>query len=226
MKKKVLVFLTNHATLGEEKEKNGTYLAELTHAVEEFSKADIGYDLVSIDGGSAPIYGHEDADNKDPMNEKYLSDEEFMSKLNNTHKASDIKASNYDAVFYPGGYGLLYDLAKNEEVANITKGLYENNKTVAAVCHGPGGLLPIVLSNGKSILDGKHITGFTREEEIAFGTIDKIPYLLEESLMHKAYKYSKLQPGVEHVIVDGHLITGQNPSSAGAVGREIVKQLQ
>jgi putative intracellular protease/amidase len=226
MKKKVLVLLTNHATLGEEGEKNGTYLAELTHAVEEFTKSDIGYELVSINGGEAPIYGHEDKDNLDPMNEKYLKNEEFMSKLNNTHKASDINSADYDAAFYPGGYGLLYDLAKNKEVAEITKKLYENNKPVAAVCHGPAGLLPIVLSNGKSILDGRHVTGFTREEEIAFGTIDKIPYLLEESLVEKAHKYSKLEATKEHVIVDGHLITGQNPMSAGAVGKAIVKQLQ
>lgn len=225
MSKRVLIFVTNHATLGEEGEKNGTYLSELTHALEQFKKADLQYDLVSIYGGSAPIYGHEDPENKDPINEKFLSDEEFKSKLQNTLKASDIDESDYSAVFYPGGFGLLYDLSKDEQVSKITKNLYEANKPVGAVCHGPAGLLPIKLSNGKSILDGKHVTGFTREEEIAFGTINKIPYLLEESLMSKAYKYSKLQPWSEHVIVDGILITGQNPASASLVGKEIVKQL-
>jgi putative intracellular protease/amidase len=223
MSKKVLVFVTNHATLGEAKEKNGTYLAELTHALEEFSKSNLDYDLVSIEGGNAPIYGHEDQENIDPINEKFLSNEEFRSKLNNTMKASDVNASDYDAVFYPGGFGILYDIAKNEQIAEITKDIYEANKPVAAVCHGPAGLLPIKLSNGKSLLDGKHVTGFTREEEIAFGTINKIPYLLEESLMSRAYKYSKLQPWSEHVIVDGLLVTGQNPASASAVGAEIVK---
>ena len=225
MNKKVVIFLTNYATLGETNEKNGTYISELTHALDEMIKAGFDYDLVSINGGKAPIYG-EDALEEDEISRTLLDNKEFSSRLNNTMKVSDIKASDYDGVYYPGGFGLLTDLAVNEEVAEISRDIYEAGKPVAAVCHGPAGFLPIKLSNGKSILEGKSVTSFTREEEIAFGTIDKIPYLLEESLMGKAHKFSKVQPWQEHVIVDGLLISGQNPGSAAAVGKEMVKKLQ
>lgn len=220
---KILILLTNHATLGDTNEKNGTYAPELTHALHEFTEAGLSYDFASIKGGIAPLYGE---DVVDGINEVVLDDTDFQTRISNTKVATEIDTTKYGAVFYPGGFGLLSDLATNEEVANISANLYESGAVLGAVCHGPGALLPIVLSNGKSILADKAVTAFTREEEIDFGTIEKIPFLLEESLTRKAASFTKVAPWENHVIEQDRLITGQNPTSAGDVGRSMVKRLK
>ncbi len=120
---------------------------------------------------------------------------------------------------------MLSDLSSNEDFAALAATHYEQGGVIAAVCHGPGALLPITLSNGDKLLASKSVTGFTREEEIDFGTIGDIPFLLEESLARTAAQYSKVQPWQEFVIVDERVITGQNPTSAHAVGKAIVAAL-
>lgn len=216
---KVLIIVTNHATLGETDEKNGTYAPELTHALNVFIDAGLEYDIASINGGAAPLYG-EDID--DEVNQTLLANADFQSRISNTLTTAQLNNADYAAVFFPGGFGLLSDLASNAAVAAITASLYETGKVVGAVCHGPAALLPVELSDGSSLLAGKHVTAFTREEEIDFGTIDNIPFLLEEALARKSGKYSKVGPWLEHVITDGQLVTGQNPTSAHAVGEAMV----
>jgi len=181
------------------------------------------YDLVSINGGKAPLYGTDIEGDK--VNEQILSNEDFQNRVNATLPVSQINIDDYDAVYYPGGFGLLYDLATNEDLAKLSAAHYENGGILAAVCHGPAGFLPIVLTNSKKLLANKSVTAFSREEEIDFGTIDKIPYLLEESLTRMAAKYTKVQPWNEFVVEDGRVITGQNPGSAKAVGEGIVRRL-
>lgn len=221
--KNILIFVTNHATLGETDEANGTYAAELTHAVAEFNAAGFRYDIASIHGGAAPLYGVDDFD--DDAHKNVMADATFRTKINATQKASDINITDYDAVFYPGGFGLLSDLATNSAVAKLTAQHYQTNGLVGAVCHGPAALLPIVLDNGVSLLSSKKVTGFTRDEEVAAGTIDKIPFVLQESLENAAASYSKVADWQEHVVIDGRLITGQNPASAHAVGKAMVEAL-
>ena len=116
--KNILVFVTNHGTLGTQQEKNGTYAPELTHVLHQFIEADLHFDLVSLVGGAVPIYGD---DVEDGINEKILNDEAVNAALHNTKKISDINPGNYDAVFYPGGFGLLYDLAKSDEAGQSEK---------------------------------------------------------------------------------------------------------
>jgi len=221
--KKVLIPLTNHGTLGETSEKNGTFAPELTHALDVFIAEGIDYDLASIEGGKTPIYG-ENIEGDD-VNTKILASEEFQNRINNTIPVSQINADDYDAVFYPGGFGLLSDLAINEDFAKLSAKHYEDGGIVAAVCHGPAGLLPITLSNGEKLLADKSVTGFTREEEVDYGTIDKVPFLLEESLARTAARYNKFQPWQEFIVEDDRVITGQNPASAHAVAQAIVKHL-
>lgn len=221
--KKVLIPVTNHATLGETDQANGTYAPELTHALRELQSAGYDYDIASIKGGKAPLYG---TDIKgDSVNTEILTDEAFQNRINNTIPVSQININDYDAIFYPGGFGLLSDLSSNEDFAALAATHYEQGGVIAAVCHGPGALLPITLSNGDKLLASKSVTGFTREEEIDFGTIGDIPFLLEESLARTAAQYSKVQPWQEFVIVDKRVITGQNPTSAHAVGKAIVAAL-
>ena len=221
--KKILIALTNKATLGDTEEANGTYAPELTHALAVFLSAGYEYDFVSINGGIAPLYGTDIED--DAVNQKILVNEIFQQRIKDTKKVETINAADYDAIFYPGGFGLLSDLATHSEMAKISATHYESNGIISAVCHGPAGLLPIQLSNGKSLLEDKKVTGFTREEEIDFGTINKIPFLLEESLARKAAQFSKVQPWQVFVIEDNRVITGQNPASAHLVAQKVVNLL-
>jgi len=221
--KKILIPVTNHATLGTTDQENGTYSPELTHALHVFLDAGFEYDIASIQGGNAPIYGTDIEG--DSINESILKNQEFQNKLKQTMPVSEVNIANYDAIFYPGGFGLLSDLASNKDFAELSAAHYEDGGILAAVCHGPAALLPITLSNGESLLSTKAVTGFTREEEIDFGTIDDIPFLLEESLARSAARYSKVQPWGEFVVEDDRVITGQNPSSAHAVGEALVNHL-
>ncbi|CAM2989038.1 MULTISPECIES: type 1 glutamine amidotransferase domain-containing protein [Vibrio] len=221
--KKVLIPVTNHATLGTTDQANGTYAPELTHVVKTLLTAGIEYDIASIKGGKAPLYGTDIEG--DAVNDEVLSNDDFLNKINNTIPVSQINGSDYDAIFYPGGFGLLSDLAVNKDFAIIAAKHYEQGGVVAAVCHGPAALLPITLSNGDKLLASKSVTGFTREEEIDFGTINDIPFLLEESLARSAAQFSKVQPWQEFVIVDQRVITGQNPTSAHSVGQKLVEIL-
>ena len=221
--KKILIPVTNHATLGETDQANGTYAPELTHALKEILAAGFEYDIASINGGKAPLYGTDIEG--DTVNAEILANDDFQNRINNTIPVSQINADSYDAIFYPGGFGLLSDLASNEQFASIAAKHYEDGGVVAAVCHGPAALLPIVLSDGETLLSSKSGTGFTREEEIDFGTINDIPFLLEESLARGAARFNKVQPWQELVIADERVITGQNPTSAHAVGVAIVEHL-
>ncbi|MDB2331311.1 type 1 glutamine amidotransferase domain-containing protein [Alteromonas sp.] len=221
--KKVLIPVTNHATLGETDQENGTFSPELTHVVHVFNDAGIDYDIASIQGGKAPVYG-QDIEGDD-VNKSVLASEDFQNRINNTLPVSQVTISDYDAVFYPGGFGLLSDLATNEDFAKLSAAHYENGGVIAAVCHGPGALLPITLSSGDALLATKSVTGFTREEEVDYGTINDIPFLLEEALTRKAARFNKVQPWGTFVIEDDRLITGQNPASAHAVGEAIVRLL-
>ena len=221
--KKILVLVTNHGTLGEAKEKNGTFAPELTHALHQFMHADMAFDIVSLQGGAAPLYGDdvEDGVNREVLNDAYVS-----AAVSNTKPIDQVNPEDYHAVFYPGGFGLLYDLAKSEKAGKMTATIFENGGVVGAVCHGPAGLLPVTLSSGDNIMKDISVTAFTYEEEKDFGTLAKIPFLLEESITRVAGQYNKKGPWVEFVVEQGRVITGQNPQSAAAVGKAMVAQLQ
>lgn len=221
--KKILIVVTNHATLGTTDQENGTYSPELTHALHVFKEHKMDYDVASIKGGNVPIYGTDIEG--DAVNQAVLEDEEFKQKTHNTLPVSEVDINNYDAIFYPGGFGLLSDLASNEEFATLAAHHYENGGVLGAVCHGPAAFLPITLSDNLPLLADKSVTAFTREEEIDYGTYDDIPFLLEEALARKAARYSKVKPWETFVIEDGRVITGQNPASAHAVAEAMVKQL-
>lgn len=221
--KKILIPVTNHSKLGETNQANGTYAPELTHVINVFMENDVDYDIASIKGGAAPLYGTDMED--DEINLRVLQSEFFQQRINNTLSVSEVIIEDYDAIFYPGGFGLLSDLASNDDFAKLAATHYESGGIIGAVCHGPAALLLITLSSGEKLLAHRSVTGFTREEEIDFGTIDDIPFLLEESLTRTAGRYSKVQPWKEFVIEDDRIITGQNPASANGVGAAIIKHL-
>ena len=221
--KKILIPVTNHATLGTTDQANGTFSPEITHAIHVFTQHGFDYDIASITGGKVPIYGTDIEDDK--VNQQVLASEVFQNRTNNSLSVSEVNIGDYDAIFYPGGFGLLSDLASNEEFAKLAATHYEKGGLIGAVCHGPAALLPITLSSGDALLANKSVTSFTREEEVDYGTVNDIPFLLEEALARKAARFSKVQPWQDFVIEDERVITGQNPASAHSVAGAMVKQL-
>ena len=217
-----LIILTNHATLGPDNEPNGTYSPELTHAIHAFNKGGVQWALTSPKGGVAPVYGR---DAEDAIDAGVWADPAFRAAISDTTPFGHIDVADYDAIFYPGGFGLLYDLVKDQTIANAAAAHFDAGKPIGAVCHGPAGLLPIKLANGKPLLQGRTVAGFTREEEIAYGTIDKIPMLLETALLDAAKTVQKTAPWAVNVVVDGLLVTGQNPASAAGVAERLCAML-
>ncbi|KAF9462591.1 ThiJ/PfpI [Collybia nuda] len=157
---------------------------------------------------------------------KFLNDETVKSKLATTKKLSEVNEKDYLAIFYAGGLGPVLDLASDPTNAKLASQFYQAKKITAAVCHGPAALVKAVDASGKSIFSGKNLTGFSNTEEEIGGKGKEIPFLLEDAIIALGGKYEKApEPWGVKVVVDGHLITGQNPASAGGVGRAILEAL-
>lgn len=222
MKKKILFVVTSHDKKGSTGEPTGYYLAEVSHAWKVLKEAGYEIDFVSPKGGKPPVDGFDltDAENKEFWEDKYYQD-----KINNSQKPVDVKSEDYQAIYYAGGHGAVWDLPDNAEIWAIAAKIYENNGVVAAVCHGPAGIVNIKLNNGKYLVDGKKVNGFTNEEETAVKLDKVVPFLLEDKLIERGGIYEKSAPWKEHVVTDQRLVTGQNPQSARAVGRALLALL-
>jgi putative intracellular protease/amidase len=218
MKKKILFVVTSHDTKGSTGEKTGYYLGEVSHPWKVLKDAGYEIDFVSPKGGNPPVDGF---DLSDPENKAFWEDEFYHNKITNTLKPSAVKAADYAAIYYAGGHGAMWDLPGNEEIAKLAADIYQHNGVVAAVCHGPAGLVNIKLKDGSYLVAGKKINGFSNEEEAAVKLTDVVPFLLEEKLKERGGIYEKSAPWQSHVTVDQRLITGQNPQSAKAVGQAL-----
>ncbi|WP_394367621.1 type 1 glutamine amidotransferase domain-containing protein [Aestuariibaculum suncheonense] len=223
MSKKILFVVTSHDKLGETGESTGYYLGEVTHPWAVLDNAGYEIDFVSPKGGNPPYYG---ANNEDPINQRFLADENYQAKIQNSMKPSEVNPSDYAAILYAGGHGTMWDFADNAELAVIAQKIYENNGIVSAVCHGPAGLVNIKLSNGKYLVDGKKINAFTNEEEIAVKLENVVPFSLETKLIERGAKFEKSGLWQPHVTVDQRVVTGQNPQSAHNVGEAVLKELK
>ena len=223
MKPKILFVLTSHDEKGSTGEKTGYYLGEVSHPWEVFVEAGFEIDFVSPKGGNPPVDGF---DLEDPVNKKLWEDDYYRNKIQHSKRASEINSADYQAIFYAGGHGAMWDFPYDKSIAKIAAQIYENNGVVAAVCHGPAGLTAIQLSNGKYLVDGKRVNGFTNEEEEIVQLTNVVPFLLEDKLKALGGIYEKSEPWQSHITVDGRLITGQNPQSAKGVGEAIREALK
>ena len=213
---KILIVLTSHGQFNSGAP-TGYWLSEVTHFYAVITAAGFSADFISPAGGAAPM---------DPASRDSKALATIQARVQTTLTPKQINPSQYAAIYYPGGHGPLWDLTTNLEIATIARKIYEAGGIVSAVCHGPAGLLPITLSNGNHLLTGKVVTGFSKFEERLAGKITEVPYILEEKLRGLAKRYTKaLLPYLSHVEVDGRLITGQNPTSAKAVGIAVVQSL-
>jgi len=222
MKKKILFVVTSHDKKGDTGVPTGYYLGEVSHPWEVLHEAGYEIDFVSPKGGKAPIDGF---NLDDATNKKFWENAEYRHKVEHTLTPAEIKSENYAAIFYAGGHGAMWDFADNEALADIAAKIYEQNGVVGAVCHGPAGLVNIKLSNDKYLVDGKKINAFTNEEEVAVGLEKVVPFALETQLIERGAKFEKSGLWQSHVVVDTHVVTGQNPQSAKAVGEAILKEL-
>lgn len=218
MKKKILFVVTSHDTKGNTGEKTGYYLAEVSHPWKVLTQAGYEIDFVSPKGGNPPVDGF---DLTDPENKEFWENEYYHKKISNSIKPSEVNPTAYAAIYYAGGHGAMWDLPDNAEIARIATQIYEQDGVVAAVCHGPAGLVNIKLSNGYFLIDGKKVNGFSNEEEEQVKLNNVVPFLLEDQLKNRGGIYEKSAPWQQHVTVDQRLITGQNPQSAKAVGEAI-----
>ena len=223
MSKKVLFVLTSHDELGNTGEKTGFWTEELAAPYYALSDKGVDITLASPKGGLPPI----DPKSEDPSSQtdatrRMDNDEVLKDKLKNTHKLSDVKSEDFDAVFYPGGHGPLWDLAEDKVSQQLIADFYTNEKPVAFVCHAPG-VLKDVKIDGEYLVNGKNVTGFTNSEEKAVQLTDVVPFLVEDMLKKNGGSYSKIEDWSPYAVVDGRLITGQNPASSEKVAEELLK---
>jgi putative intracellular protease/amidase len=165
-------------------------------------------------------------DREDPINKAFLEDAEKVSKIENTLHPSQINPSEYDAIFYAGGHGTMWDFPDNQELAAITIAIYDRGGIVGAVCHGSASLVNLQLSNGNYLVAGKKISCFTNEEEAAVSLTDVVPFLLESKLIERGATIEKAANFQKKVVTSDRVVTGQNPASAAGVGEAMVKLLK
>ncbi|MFV5589344.1 type 1 glutamine amidotransferase domain-containing protein [Acinetobacter variabilis] len=224
---KILIVLTSHDQLGETGKKTGFWLEELAAPYYTFIDPGADVTLASPAGGQPPLDPKSnEPDAQTETTKRFEADEVAMRALANTHKLSEVLNQDFDAVFYPGGHGPLWDLAKDQNSISLIEQTLQANKPVALVCHAPGVLRDVKNAEGRPIVEGKSVTGFSNTEEDGVGLTDIVPFLVEDTLKEKGGQYSKAEDWQVHVQQDGLLITGQNPASSAATAEALLKLLK
>lgn len=218
--------MTSHDELGDTGKKTGTWLEEIASPYYILKEAGFSVLFATPKGGEAPIDPvSELPDFQTDASKQFQNDPDAMALIANTHKLSEAKESDYDAVFCPGGQGPLFDLVENEESSRLIEAFWAKDKFVTALCHGVGTILNVRDLQGEFIVKGKQVTGFSNSEETEYGTNELVPYLVEDELKARGGKYSKSDNWTPLVQRDGLLITGQNPSTSAQLARELATAL-
>jgi putative intracellular protease/amidase len=222
-KMKILMVLTSHDTLGNTGRKTGFWLEEFAAPYYTFRDAGAEVTLASPKGGRPPLDPKSDTpEGQTDFTRRFKNDPAAQAALADTRMLSDVKAVDYDTVFYPGGHGPMWDLAEDRQSIALIEAFYNSGKPVAAVCHAPG-VLRHVTVGGRPIVQGKRVTGFTNSEEAAVELTNVVPFLVEDELKHLGGRYEKAADWASFVITDGNLVTGQNPASSEAGARALLK---
>ena len=221
---KILMVLTSHDTLGNTGRKTGFWLEELAAPYYAFKDAGHEITLASPKGGQPPL----DPKSNEPgfqteLTRRFEADAAAKAELASTKRLDSVSAQEFDTVFYPGGHGPLWDLAEDPNSIKLIEAFYAANKPVALVCHAPGVLRHVKAPDGKPLVQGKKVTGFTNSEEEAVGLTDVVPFLVEDELKAKGGNYSKGGDWQPYVLTDGLLLTGQNPASSGPAAKALLE---
>jgi putative intracellular protease/amidase len=223
---KVLMVLTSHDRLGNTGQKTGFWLEEFAAPYYILTDAGLDVTLASPKGGQPPL----DPKSDDPASQteamrRFKGDKEAQGALARTIKLSEIAPNDYDAVFYPGGHGPLWDLSEDRDSIKLIEATYAAGKPVAAVCHGPAALRRAKAPDGSPVVRAKSVTGFTNTEEAAVKLTDVVPFLVEDMLKENGGEFSRAPDWQPHAVTDGNLITGQNPASSESTARALVAAL-
>lgn len=224
---KILMVLTSHDKLGDTGRKTGFWLEEFASPYYIFKDQNIEVTLASPKGGKPPLDPKSDEpDFQTPAVERFRKDAASQKQLANTHRLDSLNPSDFDAVFYPGGHGPLWDLAEDKTSISLLETFYKKGKPMGLVCHAPGALRHTKGENSEPLVKGKRVTGFSNTEEEAVQLTDVVPFLVEDMLKSNQGLYNKGADWASYVEVDGNLLTGQNPASSADVAKEIIKLLK
>ena len=223
---KVLIVLTSHDELGDTGEKTGFWLEEFASPYYHLKDAGAQVTLASPRGGQPPLDPKsQEPDFQTDATRRFDNDQAAQNELANTAKLAELKVEDFDAVFYPGGHGPLWDLHNDSDSIALIEGFIAAGKPVATVCHAPAVLLKAKDQNGDPLVKGKKVTGFSNSEEAAVELTDVVPYLLEDQLVKMGGVYQKVEDWNPLAVVDGLIITGQNPASSDAVAEALLKAI-
>jgi len=225
---KILLVLTSQASLGDDPRPTGVWFEELSTPYYAFIDAGAEVDIASIAGGKIPVDPHSlDAEGKNPASvERFLKDAAAMAKLDGSLRIDDLSSEGYAAVFLPGGHGTMWDLPNNTRLAALLSRAWAQGKVVAAVCHGPAGLVSAQDVDGQPLVAGRRVSGFSNSEEDAAGLSDKVPFLLETRLRELGAKYERGDDFQPFAVRDGRLVTGQNPASSERVAELVLEAIK
>ena len=226
MKNKILVVVTSVEKYPTINRPTGLWLGEAVHFVRKVEAAGYTVDYVSPKGGYTPIDPHSLA-MAEPVDWEWYQNKAFMNRLGSTLPPSAVNPTDYVAIYYAGGHGVVWDFPDNTELQAISRRIYESGGIVSSVCHGAVGLLNIRLSDGSLLIQGKKVTGFSNAEE-TLAELDKhVPYLTESEMLARGALYQKAdQPWAPFAVEDSRVITGQNPASGGAVAELVIQSLK
>ena len=223
---KILMVLTSHDKLGNTGDKTGFWLEEFAAPYYFFKDAGAMVTLASPLGGQPPLDPKSDEPSaQTDSTRRFKADTSAQTALANTLMLNTVDAAHFDAVFYPGGHGPLWDLAEDAASISLIETMLNSGKPVAAVCHAPAALRHPKTKDGKSVVQGKKVTGFTNTEEQAAGLTQIVPFLVENMLMENGGIYSKVDDWQPYVVTDGLLITGQNPASSELAAKTLLEKL-
>ncbi len=224
---KVLIVLTSHDQLGDTGKKTGFWLEEFASPYYHLKDAGVQVTLASPRVGQPPLDPKSnEPDFQTDDTRRFDDDQVAQDELANTAKLAEMKVEDFDAVFYPGGHGPLWDLHNDKNSIAMIEGFIAAGKPVATVCHAPAVLLKAKDQNGDPLVKGKEVTGFSNTEEAAVELTDVVPYLVEDQLIASGGLYQKVEDWNSLAVVDGLIITGQNPGSSAAVAEALVKALK
>ncbi len=224
---KILMILTSHDQLGDTGKKTGFWLEEFAAPYYVFKDAGAEIVLASPKGGQPPLDPTSDAeDAQTDDTRRFKKDPAAIDALAHTTRLAEVSAEGFDAVFYPGGHGPLWDLAEDTHSIQLIETMFAAGKPVSAVCHAPGVFRHTKSADGAPLVKGKKVTGFTNTEEEAVQLTQVVPFLVQDMLEANGGLYHKGDDWQSFVVTDGHLITGQNPASSAAAARAVLAQLQ
>ncbi|MEU1428587.1 type 1 glutamine amidotransferase domain-containing protein [Nocardia sp. NPDC005746] len=227
MSKRILNVVTNVGHYDDPSHPTGLWLSELTHAWHVFEQHGFDQTLVSPAGGPSPLEPRSlKFPNYDRTAKAWRADPARMTLLENTAAPGEIDSADYDAIYFAGGHAVMYDFPDSEGLQRITREIFERGGIVASVCHGYCGLLNTRLSDGSYLVAGRKLTGFAWQEEVLARVDELVPYNAEEEMKKRGARYEKaMLPFVSYAVVDGNLVTGQNPGSAKATAKKVAALL-